>query len=149
MTKPNNQTTKSSNLTVARQNFIVSETQRVSKLYSTKHKAGFPTRDSFTTWFIQQMQSQDFQCYYCETSIFLIRGLIDTEKLLARKTGYGYRGRILEIDKKRNSSGYNMNNCVLSCYYCNNDKSYTLDSDVYKEYFGPSRKRFFEFLNRS
>jgi hypothetical protein len=69
--------------------------------------------------------------------------LIDSKKLKTRKTKYGCRGPVLEIDKKENDRGYYPDNCVLACYYCNNDKSYITDSDDYKVNFGGNRKRYF------
>ncbi len=89
---------------------------------------------------------QEHKCFYCETSIFDIRRLIDNEMLLTRKVRYGVRGPILEIDRKDNPLGYNLANCVLSCYYCNNDKSYTLNSEEYKAFFGPNRNAYFRYL---
>ncbi len=126
--------------------FISHELIRTLKLFSTKHKPHFPTKEIFATWYINQLKEQKFRCYYCETSIFDIRKLIEENKLLTRKTGYGMRGPVLEVDKMTNSLGYSPTNCVLSCYYCNNDKSYTLNSQDYKEFFGKSRKAFFDNL---
>lgn len=132
--------------TVSKEQFVIQELQRVAKLFGIKYRVGFPTKEAFTTWYVNQLQKQDFNCYYCDTSIFDIRKLINRNKLLTRKTGYGVRGPILEIDKMINAEGYLPANCVLSCYYCNNDKSYTLNSVDYKKFFGPTRKAFFEHL---
>ncbi|SHN17143.1 hypothetical protein [Mucilaginibacter sp. OK098] len=133
-----------------RTDFIENEKIRVLKLYtSQKHIEGFQSKYKFMEWFINQLNKQDFKCYYCETSIFDIRELMEKEKLKKRKIGHGFRGPILEIDKMNNDLGYRPSNCVLACYYCNNDKSYTLDSEKYKEFFGPTRKLFFDFLIKS
>ena len=102
--------------------------------------------DTFCAWYKNQLQTQDFRCHYCETSIFDINRLIDAGKLKTRKTGYGVRGRTLEIDKKENDLGYIEMNCVLSCYYCNNDKSYIFDDETYKQFFGPAKRKYFESL---
>jgi hypothetical protein len=51
-----------------------------------------------------------------------------------------------EIDRKDPFEVYNEGNCVLSCYYCNNDKSNTFDYEIYKETFGPVRKVAWEKL---
>lgn len=127
-------------------NYLLQEGARVDKLFAAKHRAGFDTKREFTEWFLSAMKHQRFCCYYCNTSIFDIQDLIKQGKLKSRKTGYGERGPILEIDKKDNAKGYHPDNCVLSCYYCNNDKSYTLDAEVYKEYFGVNRNRYFKIL---
>ena len=129
-----------------KEEFLKNEKLRIGKLYSTKHRKGFSSKDEFVKWFENTIKSQNFKCYYCDTSIFDIRSLIDQEKLKTRKTGYGRRGYVFEIDRKINSNGYTKENCVLSCYYCNNDKSYILDSEDYKKYFGENRKKYFEYL---
>lgn len=90
--------------------------------------------------------TQNYKCEYCQTSIFDIKKLIQKERLKTRRTGNGERGPVLEIDRKININGYNRDNCVLACYYCNNDKSYILNSDDYKKYFGKARNDFFNDL---
>lgn len=122
------------------------EVLRVGSLYCSKHKPGFANKQALQSWFLDQLKKQNYRCYYCETSIFIIQGLINGGKLLPRKTGYGIRGPVLEIDKMQNDLGYSPDNCVLSCLYCNNDKSSILDSKIYKQFFGKSRKSFFEYL---
>ncbi|MBA7498136.1 hypothetical protein ES705_42002 [subsurface metagenome] len=129
-----------------KEEFLKNEKLRIGKLYSKKHRKGFSKKDEFVKWFENTIKSQNFKCYYCDTSIFEIRSLIDQNKLKTRKTGYGRRGHIFEINRKINSNGYTKENCVLSCYYCNNDKSYILDSEDYKKYFGENRKKYFEYL---
>jgi len=129
-----------------KEEFLKNEKVRIGKLYSKKHRKGFSNKDEFVKWFENTIKSQNFKCYYCDTSIFDIRSLIDQKKLKTRKTGYGRRGPIFEIDRKINSNSYTKENCVLSCYYCNNDKSYILDSEDYKKYFGENRKKYFEYL---
>jgi hypothetical protein len=120
------------------------EVQRVSRLYGEKHKAGFLTKEGFVSWYCQQLKEQDCRCYYCGTSIFDIQKLITAGVVKTRRVrGNGSRGGVLEIDKVINSIGYHPSNCVLSCYYCNNDKSYTMDGDSYKEHFGANRGKFF------
>jgi hypothetical protein len=128
------------------QELIAIERKRVLKLFSSKHKADFEDRTEFADWFVEQLEKQNFACYYCETPIADIRSLIEGGLLKARKTGYGWRGPVLEVDKRSNHLGYKRENCVLSCYYCNNDKSYTLDSEAYKQFFGSNRNAFFQYL---
>lgn len=129
--------------------FIEQEKERVNKLFNKKHKPGFTNKTDLADWFANKLIEQDFKCKYCETSIFDIRKLIKNKKLKTRKIGYGERGPVLEIDKKINEIGYTKGNCVLACYYCNNDKSYILDYDDYKKYFGENRKNFFNALLKS
>ena len=44
------------------------------------------------------------------------------------------------IDKKDASGVYDYQNCVLSCYYCNNDKSNTFGYELYKNIIGEGRR---------
>ncbi len=129
--------------------FLKDEKIRVKKLYAAKHKQGFKTKENFVKWYINKVKRQNYKCFYCETSIFDINKLIDSQKLKTRKIGHGKRGTVLEIDKKINEKDYIPDNCVLSCYYCNNDKSYIFDSKDYKENFGKNRNKYFsKLLNR-
>ncbi|MDD4950571.1 hypothetical protein [Sulfuricurvum sp.] len=126
--------------------FIEKEKLRVKKLFAKKHQLGFESRTDLADWFAKRIQLQKYKCEYCETSIFDIRKLIEKEMLKTRKTAYGKRGLVLEIDKKINEIGYTKDNCVLACYYCNNDKSYIFDHNEYKKCFGENRKKFFTNL---
>ena len=116
---------------------------RVQKLFTSERRI-FGSKVLLAKWFLQQLERQNYCCYYCETSIFVIKKLIAKGLLKTRKTGNGIRGPILEIDK--NDDLYIPGNCVLSCYYCNNDKSYISAKDDYKKFFGENRKRYFEEL---
>ncbi len=123
------------------------ERKRVEKLFSTKHRKGdFANKTDFADWFLESLKKNESKCYYCETSINDIRKLIAGGFLKTRKTGHGERGPVLEIDKRDNKKGYSKLNCELACYYCNNDKSYTLDSKDYKEHFGSAREKYFKYL---
>lgn len=115
-----------------------------TNLFNSKRK-GFGSKDELANWFITKLKSQKYCCYYCETSIFDINKLIDTNALKTRAVrGGGRRGPVLEIDK--NDTRYIPENCVLSCYYCNNDKSYTTSKEDYKEFFGKNRNNYFKTL---
>lgn len=126
------------------QAYFDKEWKRVRNLYSKAKHSPFGDATGLAHWFVAQLKDNDCQCYYCETSIHDINILIDAGLLKERKIGYGFRGRILEIDK--NDSTYIKENCVLACYYCNNDKSYITDKIDYKTYFGANRKKYFELL---
>lgn len=124
--------------------YFEKEEIRVKKLYARSKHSAFGDAQGLAEWFVKQLKDGDCMCYYCETSIHDISNLIDAGLAIERKTGYGTRGRVLEIDK--NDGGYSEDTCVLSCYYCNNDKSYTMKKDDYKKYFGTNRKKYFEML---
>lgn len=131
--------------------FLEKEEERVRLRYSgSRFQKAFTSQQDFINWYFSKLNEQDYKCYYCETSIIVIRCLIEQGKLRVRKVkGEGFRGAVLEIDKKINELGYLKENCVLSCYYCNNDKSYTLDANDYKEFFGIARHAYFDHLFKS
>lgn len=58
------------------------------------------------------------------------------------------RGRTLEIDRKNAvTNEYSTENCVLACYFCNNDKSDIFTHEEYKQYMKPvlyARKQLIE-----
>lgn len=125
--------------------YLSKEYARVKKnLYKSERKP-FGSADKLALWFIEKLKTQKFTCFYCETSIFDINKLIDAGLLKTRAVrGKGRRGPVLEIDK--NDDTYVPENCVLSCYYCNNDKSYTLSKKDYKDSFGKNRQQYFKTL---
>ena len=131
-----------------REQYINQEILRVLGRYnSAKHHPGFANAHDLSTWYGNQLRQQDCKCYYCETSILDIKRLINAELLATRAVGGGgRRGPVLEIDKKVNQLGYNQENCVLACYYCNNDKSYIFGTDDYKRFYGPARHEHFRHL---
>ena len=117
---------------------------RVWRNYQSKH-ATFNGRGNFASWYVKKLKEQNCACYYCKTSIHDINLLIAAGKLKTRKVrGEGKRGPVLEIDKQGET--YDEKDCVLACYYCNNDKSYTTNGDDYGKYFGANRKRYFDEL---
>ena len=127
------------------QEYLNIEYARAKKnLYKSDRKA-FGSAEKLAVWFVEKLKHQNFKCFYCETSIFDINKLIDAGLLKTRAVrGEGRRGPVLEIDKNDNT--YIPENCVLSCYYCNNDKSYTSSKEDYKEYFGNNRHKYIKTL---
>lgn len=125
-----------------RDEYIKQEYARAKmNLYNSKRRT-FGSADKLAAWFTNQLKEQKFCCFYCETSIFDLNKLIDAGLLKTRAVkGSGRRGPVLEIDKNDNT--YVPKNCVLSCYYCNNDKSYTSSMKDYKVYFGKNRHQYF------
>ncbi|MFC7772478.1 hypothetical protein [Flavobacterium sp. GCM10027622] len=121
--------------------------KRVRKIYNGKKHFSYNNRDAFANWYVEQLKKYECRCYYCETSIHDIKRLIDAKVLKTRAVrGNGSRGSVLEIDK---DNIYSKDTCVLACYYCNNDKSYTLEKEDYKIYFGENRKKYFKKLLES
>ena len=128
--------------------YINQEVIRILGRYnSAKHFPGFQSKHHLSAWYGAQLRLQECKCHYCETSILDIKRLIQRGLLATRAVGGGgARGPVLEIDKKSNHLGYTEDNCVLACYYCNNDKSYIFDTDDYKRFYGPARHEHFAHL---
>jgi hypothetical protein len=128
------------------QEFLEENRIRVKRLYKSEKHDGFENSNHLGNWYKQKLIEQEGKCKYCNTEILLIRTLIETEKLKPRAAGKGFRGPSLEIDRDDPDLGYNPTNCHLVCYYCNNDKSYTLDAETYSTFFGEARHNFFQHL---
>lgn len=131
------------------EDYLERERQRVRKnVFKLKHKLGFKSSDALIEWWIKQIKLQNYACGYCKTPIRLIQALIKAKVLNGRPTrGNGIRGERLElerIDSKTNE--YSRQNCVLVCYYCNNDKSNVYSSAEYVEFLAPAKKKHFLHL---
>jgi hypothetical protein len=123
------------------------------KSLAKQFQSEFHSAEEFVEWWFEQSEKQMDSCYYCGTSIKIIRQLIDCERLRTRnnrskrneKTGRSIngRGRELELECKDPDEGYSKHNCVLACMYCNNDKSDIFKADEYKENFGRNRYVYF------
>lgn len=125
------------------------EMNRVRKAVykSKKHSLGFISSNSLAEWWISQLKAQEGCCSYCNTPIELIRKLITNKLLSGRKVkGEGIRGPYLELERMVPEAGYSPTNCVLICYYCNNDKSNVYSYEEYKEFLAPAKKKHFMYL---
>lgn len=78
------------------------------------------------------------QCYHCEISIDEIHELRVKGKL-RKKNGEGWK---LEIDRLKPNFQYTANNCVLSCYWCNNAKTDEFSAEEFKSIGREIRKIF-------
>jgi 5-methylcytosine-specific restriction endonuclease McrA len=125
------------------------------------------TKEDFIKWYNSNLKHG---CYYCGITLQMQRDLID-KKLVSSKRfynhqyttpkgqiRYGTRGRNFEVDRKNPNAAYSQANCVLACYFCNNDKSDVFLSEQYSRLIGSnsadkknnSRYRFLsELLNSS
>ena len=132
--------------------FSSEQRRRVISYYnSNKQKlAGFETKQRFIDWYLHELYFHENKCHYCDTSILEIRKLLNANLVRGRRVrGTGMRGPTLEVDRRDAFGEYKEGNCVLSCYYCNNDKSNTFDYDVYKYIIGPAKKSaWLELLRR-
>lgn len=125
--------------------------RRVRSLYHNKKELdGFSFQDfnGFYKWYRAQYDSQEGKCYYCKTEEKVIAVLFEKKFQNRKRTT---RGRHLEIERRDSTDNlYNEENCVLACYFCNNDKSDLFEEREYLEYM-KDRKGFltsqFEKLN--
>lgn len=116
--------------------------RRIRSLYhNKKNLKGFNLKpfNRFYKWHDSQYQKQDGKCYYCKTNEEIIATLFEKKFQKRKRTT---RGKHLEIER-RDAKGnlYNEENCVLACYFCNNDKSDIFEENEYLEYL-KDRKGF-------
>lgn len=129
--------------TIDQLEFVNEQRNRLIQYFNTnKDKlSGFETRDRFIDWYMNELNISENKCHYCKTSILEIRQLLNDGVIRGRSVGRGgERGSNLEIDRRDPFGEYVENNCVLSCYYCNNDKSNTFDYETYLNIIGPSKR---------
>lgn len=106
---------------------------------SRKNKSvgDFQSLEFFLDWYY----SEPKLCYYCGITEQECQEIIVTGKLTSARfpiNGKLERGRSrgmwLEIDRKKPNGPYSNDNCVLCCYFCNNDKSDVFYGDDYKDF---------------
>jgi len=91
------------------------------------------TFEEFENWY----RNQPKVCHYCgltETEQFEViqSGKLTSNRFFTEQNGK--RGRFLEIDRKNPKGSYSEGNCVLCCYFCNNDKSDIFSESQYKSF---------------
>ncbi|MBS1546622.1 MAG: hypothetical protein JST38_11320 [Bacteroidetes bacterium] len=113
---------------------------------------GFYSFDSFHKWYCGTKKI----CHYCgltelQSQEIVVRELL-TSKRFPQKghTGPGKaRGMWLEVDRINPKRKYSNKNCVLACYFCNNDKSDVFNGDDYKRFFQNRYKFLKKLLQKS
>lgn len=123
---------------LTREEYLTFEVERVRKLN------WYISGETWTTL----LNQQNFECFYCNTPLNLIQQLVRNRVIEPRKRGKaGFSGLHFELDHKNaNKSDNSLENIVASCYYCNNDKSNTINWEVFKDYFGKQKGIAFEAL---
>lgn len=100
-------------------------------------KMGFKTYEAFVTWYNKRPK----HCHYCQiqevdVQEIVMRGLLTSARF--PKMGLNARGRNrgkwLEVDRKNPNGNYTTANCVLACYFCNNDKSDIFNENQYHNF---------------
>lgn len=115
------------------------ENRRLTRLWYNFKQRGNNLRkfqkDEFIKWYNTKVEDG---CHYCGLSEKESRKLVlslnssrfpKSSKLERGKS----RGYYLEVDRKDPKGEYSSDNCVLSCYFCNNDKSDVFTHDQYME----------------
>lgn len=79
----------------------------------------------FKIWY----EKTEKKCFYCHITQDQLNELHDKNKVYTKRN----RGRILEIERLKPEEPYsNLENCVFSCYWCNNAKTDTFTTDEFK-----------------
>jgi len=95
---------------------------------------GFDDFEDFLDWF----NKQELVCHYCglteiESQEISMKGILTSNRF--PKNGAVMRGKNravwLEIDRYSSEKLYSRDNCVICCYFCNNDKSDVFSGDDY------------------
>jgi len=94
----------------------------------------FKDFEDFLMWY----RAQDKKCHYCglteqESQKIVMTGILKSNRFPESgiiKQGRS-RGVWLEVDRLLPKEKYSRDNCVLCCYFCNNDKSDVFTSEDY------------------
>ena len=104
-----------------------------------KDKFKFCDFTEFYDWYVIQYNKQDGKCYYCDSDEKEIEFLFSKKYFISKRWKRGFH---LEVERKDTiDNEYTKDNCVLACYFCNNDKSDILNEKDYFEYL-ENRKGF-------
>lgn len=128
-------------------NIIFLEYKRLCNIYysfKSRHQREF-SKSEFIEWYIE---SAELGCYYCGIDKKTVTDLIEHNQIKSNRffthkyknqsgeEKCGTRGRSFEVDRKNPNGPYSKDNCVLCCYFCNNDKSDIFSADQYIEFIG-------------
>lgn len=116
--------------------------QQLRNWFNGKNRRKVTTFSSFED-FCKWYQEEKKCCAYCglteEESQQIVKRSILTSKRFPQN-GEVLRGKArgmwLEIDRKDPNGIYSEENCVLCCYFCNNDKSDVFDENQYRMFAG-------------
>lgn len=119
------------------------ESKPIDKLkanFSKRKSAGINSFNNFED-FLDWYNNQEKTCFYCGITEATVQEIVMTGILKSSrfpqngKIGRGQsRGVWLEVDRLKPKENYSRKNCVLSCYFCNNDKSDVFHGNDYKDF---------------
>lgn len=115
-------------------------TEKLRQNYNQRKSKGvnsFESFDDFLSWYNLQKK----ECFYCGIEENVVQEIVMTGILnSARFPNKGIiargknRGVWLEVDRIEPKENYSRDNCVLSCYFCNNDKSDVFNAESYNKF---------------
>jgi hypothetical protein len=125
--------------------------QQLKRWFNARQKKGvigFKDFNHFKKWY----DSQKKECKYCGLSEEESQVIVMTPPQHPHLTSNRFpqngiitrghsRGVWLEIDRVNPKGNYSENNCVLCCYFCNNDKSDVFDGQSYPKFMS-NRKNY-------
>jgi len=106
---------------------------RYPKNYKEKFIEVFKEQISFEEFkkiFHKDNEKDKRKCHYCGISEAQIEMLANNSKIKTKR--FYSRGKTMEIDQKKPEDGYNKDNIVLACYWCNNAKSDEFDPEEFQ-----------------
>jgi hypothetical protein len=108
--------------------------------YSRRKQDGYSSFKDFED-FLDWYNSKEKICFYCglkeeESQELVMTGILTSNRFPQNGiSGRGQgRGIWLEVDRLKPKENYSRDNCVLCCYFCNNDKSDVFDGTEYKKF---------------
>lgn len=100
--------------------------------YANTYNSEMNKIPNILTWrkFVEMMIQSN--CHYCGINMFQINELRKKDHIFTKR----FRGYSMEIDQINPYGHYTDNNCVPSCYWCNNAKTdeFTIDNNTYDEF---------------
>jgi hypothetical protein len=125
------------------------EIKRVRTLFHNKKELegfSFPSFNLFYKWHKSQHAKQDGKCYYCKTEEHIISKLFEVKYRNRKRLN---RGNHLEVERRDSTTNlYDKDNCVLACYFCNNDKSDIFTESEYLKYLNNRTQFLNEEFNK-
>lgn len=118
-----------------------------------KIENGFNDFVNFYRWYANQIENKGNKCHYCGTTesnlkkLFKINDNDKDKPLYSKKISFT---ATLQIDRKNPDEGYNGDNCVLACAFCNNAKSDMVKGkglDFFKKHFKEFVRKFYTYLD--
>ena len=119
------------------------EPKPIEKLKNNFSKRNLDKKNSFDDFedFLDWYNIQEKKCFYCgieesEVQEIVMTGILKSSRFPKDgKIGRGQsRGVWLEVDRLEPKENYSRNNCVLACYFCNNDKSDVFHGNEYNAF---------------